>query len=385
MPDPSFYEGREQTLVKHYILGEYLEKFAHIIGWHWQTVAYVDCFSGPWEPQDPALSDTSFAIAVDAFRKAKEDLAVHGKHPRIRCLFLEKDDAAFARLSMFAAAVTDVEAVAVPGQFEDRLPQILKFIRESGSGTFSFIFIDPTGWTGFTLDVITQLLKVRPGEVLINFMTHHIRRFILLEESAESFVRLFGEDIRHELTGLDSQEREEKLVGAYMRRLKERGEFTYVGSAIVWKPVAETTHFHLIYATRHDRGIEEFKKVEKAAMHVAESARAAAKERKRMSRSQQTTFLQPHEQHLSVSMTALRTRYLDMARRRVRELLEGDGEVTYRRLWRRAVAFPLVWEDDLRAWIHEWRAANLLDLPGLTARQQPTRKRDDRVVWKGRR
>ncbi len=47
MPDLTLYKGREQTYVKHYILEEYLGRFAHIIGWYWQTIAYVDCFSGP--------------------------------------------------------------------------------------------------------------------------------------------------------------------------------------------------------------------------------------------------------------------------------------------------------------------------------------------------
>ena len=59
---------------------------------------------------------------------------------------------------------------------EDSVDQIVEFAQREGPNSFPFVFIDPTGWTGFALDVIQPLLKLNPGEVLINFMTGHIRR-----------------------------------------------------------------------------------------------------------------------------------------------------------------------------------------------------------------
>lgn len=55
------------------------------------------------------------------------------------------------------------------------------------------IFIDPTGWTGYPLQKITPLLKLR-GEVLINFMSDHINRFIddPRPNIAQQFDDLFG-------------------------------------------------------------------------------------------------------------------------------------------------------------------------------------------------
>jgi three-Cys-motif partner protein len=382
MPDLSLYTGREQTYVKHFFLEQYLSKFAHIIGWTWRTIAYVDCFSGPWEARDPELADTSFAIAVATLRKARMDLATHGREPRIRCLFLEKNPSSFARLSDFAANVTGVEAVAELGALESSVQKITRFVAESGPDTFSFIFIDPTGWTGFALDTITPLLRLKPGEVLINFMTHHIRRFIDVEESAESFIALFGSDIRTRIRGLSQQEREEALVGAYMRAVKSRGDFTYVGSAIVLKPEVETTHFHLIYATRHDRGVDEFKKVEKAAMDRAAEARALAKERRRFQDSGQLSMLQPTELHPSMKANELRQRYLSMARRRIETLLEERRDVEYRSLWRRAVAYPLVWESDLRDWLKEWLRTGFISIEGLKPRQLPSKERNETVRWR---
>ena len=73
------YEGREQTLVKHFILKKYLERFAHIIGYYWDSITYVDCFSGPWQSQSKEYSDTSFAIAIEQLRQARDHLADSNK------------------------------------------------------------------------------------------------------------------------------------------------------------------------------------------------------------------------------------------------------------------------------------------------------------------
>jgi len=43
---------------------------------------------------------------------------------------------------------------------------------------FPFTFIDPTGWEPPAINLITPILRLEPGEVLINLMTSWIRRFI---------------------------------------------------------------------------------------------------------------------------------------------------------------------------------------------------------------
>ena len=72
MADPATYIGREQTLIKHFILRKYLEPFAYIIGSSWDTITYVDCFAGPWNVRSGQLEDSSFHIALAQLRKARE-------------------------------------------------------------------------------------------------------------------------------------------------------------------------------------------------------------------------------------------------------------------------------------------------------------------------
>ena len=72
----------------------------------------------------------------------------------------------------------DAEVETRNAILEESVDAILDFVRRDGRQTFPFIFIDPTGWTGFAMDTIAPLLSVEPGEVLINLMTKDVRRFI---------------------------------------------------------------------------------------------------------------------------------------------------------------------------------------------------------------
>jgi three-Cys-motif partner protein len=74
MIDPSLYEGREQTLIKHFLFGKYLERFAIIVGSWADAITYVDGFSGPWNTRSSKLEDSSFAIALAELRKARDVL-----------------------------------------------------------------------------------------------------------------------------------------------------------------------------------------------------------------------------------------------------------------------------------------------------------------------
>jgi three-Cys-motif partner protein len=78
--DPNLYVGREQTRVKHEILRRYLVRFAHIVGSRWDTISYVDGFSGPWRSQSERREDTSFSIAIEQLRHARSTIDPDGRH-----------------------------------------------------------------------------------------------------------------------------------------------------------------------------------------------------------------------------------------------------------------------------------------------------------------
>lgn len=236
------YTGREQTLVKHFILRKYLERFAHIIGSYWDAITYVDCFAGPWNVRSEKLEDSSFHIALEQLRKARDKYRQQGREVRMRCFFIERDPKAFPLLKDFADRIEDVEIETKNSEFEDAIGAIVRFVRAGGTKSFPFIFIDPTGWTGFGMKVIAPLLRLDPGEVLINLMTGHISRFVESpqEQAQHSFEDLFGSSaFKTKIEGLARTERLDALVEGYTDTVRHTGNFRYVCSAPVlrerWK------------------------------------------------------------------------------------------------------------------------------------------------------
>ena len=85
-------------------------------------------------------------------------------------------------------------------------------------------------------------------------MTKDVRRFIESPEqqTRASFDRLFGRPgVKERVAGLQGLNRDDAVVDEYQISVRQFGGFRYVCSAIVLHPERNTTHFHLIYATRH--------------------------------------------------------------------------------------------------------------------------------------
>jgi three-Cys-motif partner protein len=371
-----FYEGREQTWVKHFVLRKYLERFAHIIGSWRPSITYVDGFSGPWRHQSESLSDTSFSIAISELRKARDTFARRGKDVRIRCIFLEQDRTRFAELKAYSDAVSDADVLTLNSKFEDAIPQIIHFV-EKERGTFPFIFIDPTGWTGFSMKSIAPLLKRRHSEVLINFMLDFIRRFIEQEFTREGFRDLFGSDeFDIGLKNLQGLDRDNAIAERYCRSLQVICGFKYVQRAIVIHPDKDQSDFELVYGTRHPKGVEVFKEVEQQAMDVQETSRAYVESKtKRRREGGQTSFLEPTEMPESQYYAKLRDRYSNEARMLVVNELNVAKDISYDDLWALALSRPLVWKRDLDKWLKEWCDNGVIEWKGRTARER-TFKRD---------
>ena len=303
-------------------------------------------------------------------------------------MFLERNAEAFAKLRAFASDVTDAVVRTRNAEFEDSIAEIIAFVQEGGPGSFPFVFIDPTGWTGFAMDKIGPLLQLEPSEVLINFMTGHIRRFIDApnDVARESFEQLFGSaDYRQRIAGLAQQDREDELVEAYIDMVKCTGDYRYVCPAIVLHPETDRTYFHLIYATRSPKGVEVFKSVEKKAMVVMEKARAAAQQRRRVAKSgQQELSFAVEAMQDSHHYDSLRDRYLEKAKRMVLELLRSRGQVPFDDLWAETLSKPLVWESDLKDWIRQWKKEGTVQVEGMGPRDRvPKREANHRVVFRG--
>src|SRR6266545_3073916 len=172
--DPYF--DREQTRAKHFILGRYLQALAFKV-LRFSDITYVDGFSGPWETKTEDFVDSSFMIAINVLLDAQRKIQTQtARRPRIRCFFSENNRQAYNKLasaiSIFHRPAEDFEIKTYYGEFENAISEIQTFIGRS----FPLIFIDPTGWTGYSLSKIGPIFGRPKCEVLINFMYDFVNR-----------------------------------------------------------------------------------------------------------------------------------------------------------------------------------------------------------------
>jgi len=342
---------------------------------------YVDGFSGPWKSDDEAFEDTSFIIAINKLRQVREGLARAGKHPRIRCLFIEKDPTAFAAIEGAISSVSDIEVQALDGEFEELIPNILRFIGRS----FSLVFIDPTGWTGFGLRKIEPILKHSPGEVLVNFMFDHINRFLEnpRPEIAASFDELLGGPGWDAAMNAGAR-REKAIVELYRERMRASGGFAHVTSTRILKPVSDRSYFYLIYGTRHVKGLLEFRGVEKKAVEEQERVRLTAKQTHRVERTGQPELFAASTLAGPASFTEERATQLNAAAASLRVLLRSKRRTKYEDALAVLLEMPLVWESDVKKLIQDMRKAGELEVQGLKHRER-TAKRGHILVSKTKR
>jgi three-Cys-motif partner protein len=290
------YAGREQTKAKHFILKHYLQALAFKV-LTFSDITYVDGFSGPWETRTEIFSDSPFMIAISVLQDAQKRIQKRlNLRRRIRCFFSETDSEAFAQLreavAPFHKPAEGFEIKTYRGKFEDAVSEIQAFVDAS----FSLIFIDPTGWTGYPFDKIKPLF-VRPKcDVLINFMYEFINRFAHSddEEIIASLDPILGgsgwrDRLDPKLTrGLAV----EKLV---RETLKSTGNFSFVVSTKIDKATAERPYFFIIYGTKSSKGLIAFRNTEYEALREHVRNRANAKEKLREEQSRTGDLFSGHE------------------------------------------------------------------------------------------
>ncbi len=363
MKEPEAYRGREQTYLKHFFLERYLERVAYNISWVGDFV-YVDGFSGPWRSEDEAFEDTSFMIAINKLRTVRDTLAEQGKRPTIRCLFVEKDPKVFAELESATEDIKDIEVQVINGEFEAVLPEILAYVGSS----FALTFIDPAGWTGFALKRIAPLLR-GGGEVLINFMFEHINRFLTdeREATASTFNELFGgpgwEDV--------VDEGEETILDFYQERIKSVCTFDYATRTRVLMPLRDRTYFHLVYATRHPKGLMEFRAVEKKFRKEQGEVRADAKQSSRIERTGQAEFFRDAEVGAGLmSLEEEQRRNRERARTLVFSALDDRSPLRYEEVLPTLLEVPTVDESAAKRIMRALHDEGRLRIEGLQGKQR---------------
>lgn len=287
---PEAYVGREQALIKHILLRGYLERLLYIVGYNahalgLREVTYVDCFAGPWQDESEDLSATSIGISLHIIEKVIQGLAKVGKTITFRAIYVEKDREAFARLQRFlnCGCPPGVQATCIQGDFVERIPDIQAAIPLD---SFAFFFIDPKGWSVVKPGVLRPLLSRLKSEFLINFMYDFANRAVSMEKLHSEMAQLFGQSIDMQELPHEPVARERYLLNLYRKAITNEANGAQRSSMTcyvpVFSPLADRTKYHLVYLTRHPKGVVEFMEQAEKVAKAQNKVRTVARYRKQI-------------------------------------------------------------------------------------------------------
>lgn len=381
MTIPPEYAGREQTLLKHLVLSEYLQGWAHKRASRSKfgrtKLWYVDCFAGPWNAAGDQLRDTSVSIGLATLREAASTWEQKGQHVELGAIFVEKNPKSFEALRAYLEENREgVEVVAFRGEFGEHVADINRRIGRDPA----FLFVDPTGWKGAAMRLIEPLASPQDRDVLINVMFNHINRF---KDDPRAFLReqigdFFGLDPGAIRAGLS----EDELFELYREQLREQCRLPYVADLAIPHPTQERTWFRLVVGGHHPAIIDLFRQVER---HVCGDAATAIRDEAKR-RGEQQLLLGVIEPVPDQSYERLHRDGVREAPRDVLRLLAERSPRIYADLWPHVLAGRHIGKSDLNKIVWDLHKQKALVIHGLAGRQHTPHddSRLELVVSKGK-
>jgi three-Cys-motif partner protein len=346
------YAGREQSYVKHVFLERYLEALVIKTASTYNHIVYVDGFAGPWQSANEQFEDTSFGIALNALRRAKQTWQGSGRTVQMAALLVERDAKAFAQLAKIPARYPDIAVKTYPKDFMSVVPTLLKEIPRDA---FAFFLIDPKGWR-IPLAQLQPLLGRDKSEVIFNFMFDFVNRAASMKAAVGLDELIPYGDWRRRLAEAEPiasvtatpEERKEILVDAFAESLRVLGGYDYVVPTEILRPLTDRTLYCLFYATRHDTGLSVFRDCQIAALKAQSTTRAAGKVKYKASSSGQSELFESlHE----MGPDEIEGRLEDEKRKAEAAILhlvpKSPASIVYRKLWSTILLHHMVRKTDV--------------------------------------
>jgi len=366
------YAGREQSYVKHVFLERYLEALVIKTASTYNHIVYVDGFAGPWQSANEQFEDTSFGIALNALRRAKQTWQGSGRTVQMTALLVERDAKAFVQLAKIPARYPDIAVMTYPKDFMSVVPALLKEIPRDA---FAFFLIDPKGWR-IPLAQLQPLLGRDKSEVIFNFMFDFVNRAASMKAAVGLDELIPYGDWRRRLAEAEPiasvtatpEERKEILVDAFTESLRVLGGYAYVVPTEILRPLTDRTLYCLFYATRHDTGLSVFRDCQIAALKAQSTTRAAGKVKYKASSSGQSELFESlHE----MGPDEIEGRLEDEKRKAeaaIRHLVpKSPASIVYRKLWSTILLHHMVRKTDVNTICADMRKKEELLFPDWEA------------------
>jgi len=252
--DSTIWDLDDHTNAKHEILRNYLGGWFPILARWSGRIIFIDGFAGPG-----IYSRGEEGSPVIALRTASEHILKPHQWAEINFLFIEKDKKRAAILKKilnekFPKFPNEINYTVISDEFEPTIQGLLEELdKEKKRLAPCFAFIDPFGFTGFSMNLLKRLLFYDKCEVLITFMAGFIRRFLddLREPALDT---LYGTKEWRKIRTI-KESRIKNLLKLYEKQLKEQCGVIYVRS---FEMIGSNNQiiYYLIFATKHWLGLK---------------------------------------------------------------------------------------------------------------------------------
>lgn len=256
---PTIWPIETHTLAKHGILEEYLKAWFPILGRWNKRIVYLDGFAGPG-----IYTGGEEGSPIIAIKTALNNPLVNTA-TEISFIFIDNNKKRTDVLKQtldekFSSLPNNIKTQVITAEFAPTLSSTLDGLEQDGKNLApTFAFIDPFGYAGFPMNLVTRLLNYSRCEVLITFMSGFVNRF--RDEIHENTLdELFGTpNWRNSDKITNTNQRIDSLLSLYVVQLHER---TGAGFIRTFRMTDENdrTLYELIFATKHWKGMDAMKK-----------------------------------------------------------------------------------------------------------------------------
>lgn len=261
MAENFFDEQSEQSQIKAAIVADYFWAWANVIiaaqqryPQHADKIAYIDLFAGPGRYQNGAASTPLMIM-----ERAVADSRIRD---RLVAVFNDKDDANTSSLEEEIGNIPGIEQLKYQpeistGEVGENL--IKEFQRAKLVPTF--LFVDPFGYKGLSLQLVQSVLKDWGCDCVFFFNYNRISMGLGNAVVEEHMDALFGKERadklreRFKMQDLKPHEREAFIVEEMKAALEEMGG-EYVLPFRFRNPEGTRTTHHLFFVSKHFRGYE---------------------------------------------------------------------------------------------------------------------------------
>jgi len=233
-----------QTKIKHFVFGEYFDKWVAIVG-KWNELNYFDCYAGSGAYiENDEIFWGSPVIAAEVIEKNKENLG-----RKVNIVLIEQDQENIANIErIFKFKNLKAEPIIIRGDFDTEINNILDSVKNNLKPTF--FFIDPFGFR-IKFQTLQRIMAIPKSEILLNFMFTQVNRF-LIDELEETLNGLFGSADWKVLRSLKGEDREQGIVSLYRTQLKQISRFVFPYR--ISFPQKDRTYFYLFHLTNNLKG-----------------------------------------------------------------------------------------------------------------------------------